>query len=73
MHPKVHWIDPSELFYLEDTSLCQRFNGEVTMPSLQNVNALKRSVAGNVKIPGNTRPSKTARFMKYENDYTEFR
>lgn len=43
------------------------------MPSLQNVNALKRSVAGNVKIPGNTRPSKTARFMKYENDYTEFR
>lgn len=51
MHPEVHWIDPSELFYLEDTSLCQRFNGEVTMPSLRNVNALNWSLAGNVKIP----------------------
>lgn len=37
------------------------------MPSFQNVNALKGSVARNVKIPGKVCPSKTARFMKYDN------
>lgn len=51
MHPEVHRINPSELFYLGDTSLCQRCNGEVTMPSLQNVTALEWSVVGNAKIP----------------------
>lgn len=42
-------------------------------PSLRNVNALKQSVAGNVKTPGNTRPGKTVRCTKYENHCTECR
>lgn len=51
MHPEVHQIDPAELFYLGDTSLCQRCNGEVTTPSLQNVTALKWGIVENAKIP----------------------